>query len=108
MSSSQPYPWGGSPEQKVSMEGYRNPHTNYYGWGIHNNKVILGNLAIWFHYRIPIAFQKGDEKTVICANERGCSGIGRALNTISRDKSIRICYDDFLFQLHEVLAKPCF
>ena len=108
--SSQPPSWGDPTRYKLEifMRGYTNYRTNYYNWGIHNNTVILGNLTIWFHYRIPIAFQKKNHDLVICKNERGDSGIGRALNTINRDKSLRIQYDDFTYQLRQILREPCF
>jgi len=90
----------------VAIEGYFNRTTNYYSWGVHNNVVSLGDFDLYFTYNIPIAFQDGQGKLYITRNENKCCGVGRALNTLSRDKSVRISWNNFYNNLLARLKMP--
>ena len=92
-------------QMKVAVGGYYHRNTNYYSWGNHNNRLKLGNVEIFFHYHIPVAF-KEDGKLVITRNERSCTGIGRALNSLDRNKKIRIGWNNFYNELVNRLKMP--
>jgi hypothetical protein len=64
--------------------------------------VEIGNLSIWFSYRIPIAFQIGGQPRVISQNVWG-GGVGIHLNGIDRDKSKRIPHEEFEQRLSAVV-----
>ena len=99
---------GDSNERKmdIMIMGYVNDKTNYYSWGRHNNVITLGNFRLFFHYNIPVAFKDEDSELVITRNENGCCGVGRALNSLDRNKNIRIGWNNFYNKLLDRLRQP--
>lgn len=65
--------------------------------------VEIGNLAIWFSYKTPVAFQIGGHPRVISVNYWGAT-TGAHLNAIDPDKSKRVKEDEFKSRLGDVIA----
>jgi hypothetical protein len=106
-----PYPywnWNGEQENKIAVmiNGYTCRTTNYYAWGRHNNRVMIGNFVLYFHYNMPIAFKDEDNKLIITRNEKGATSIGRALNSLDRNKDVRISWNDFYNKLLKRMRTP--
>ena len=56
--------------------------------------LTLGNIAIWYSYKTPIAFQEGEQP--LCSRVNDWSNTtGKHLNYIDADKSIRVSGEDF-------------
>ena len=62
----------------------------------------IGDLTIWFSYRIPIAFQIAGQPRVISQNVWGNSA-GIHLNGIDRDKSKRVPNAEFEQRINDVI-----
>ena len=84
----------------VSIYNYGNYSSSNYG---SSRAVVVGDLTLYFSYQTVVAFE--DNKTnqfVICEN-KWSSTTGRHLNWISRDKNIRVPYEEFQEKLEKTL-----
>ncbi len=72
-------------------------------------KLIIGDLVLYFWGPSVIAFFAPTKGLRICENYNRTSSLGMALNSLNRDKNIRIEHKDLLDEVTEYLREDfCF
>jgi len=74
-------------------------------WNCTNQRVILGDLVIYFHYQHVMAFYTPTTGLRIAENWNHGSILGRVLNYISKDKNIRIKHEQVVEELAKYLRE---
>jgi len=77
-------------------------------WNTSSTKLILGDLVIYFHYQYVLGFYTPNGGLIISENWDRSSSVGRVLNGINEDKSIREPHDVVLNKLTEYLREDFF
>ncbi len=71
---------------------------------VNKNKVMIGNLTLWFSYETIVAFSH-PSTGFVCRQNDWSTTTGKLLNEICPKKENRIPGDDFKGKLNELLEK---
>lgn len=74
-------------------------------WNSRNQKIVLGDLVIYFHYQHVIGFYTPTTGLRVAENWSKSSSLGRVLNEINPDKKIRIKREDLITELAKYLSE---
>lgn len=95
--------WKNTPNMNPSI--CNTPTSAQTWWSSSNQKIILGDLVIYFHYQFVIGFYAPTTGLIIAENWMSSSSLGRALNSINKDKKIRIEHQQLLNALTNYLRE---
>lgn len=84
---------------------FMTPSTENTWWNPTNQRLILGDLVIYFHYNNVMAFYTPTSGLRIAENWKRSSSLGRVLNEINPDKKIRIKREDLVAELAKYLTE---
>lgn len=77
-------------DQFINPELFICPIDGNTWWRTINQKIIMGNLVVYYYYQHVVAFYTSTIGLVISENWDRTATLGRVLNQINKDKSIRI------------------
>jgi hypothetical protein len=99
-----PHHWG-QRAQPLHPSLFMSPTDVTTWWNAGNTKLILGELVIYFNYQHVLAFFTPLTGLRISENWTGGSSLGRMLNTINKDKNIRIKREQVVEELAKYLTE---